>query len=121
MTDEEILSKIANQWIEAFNRHDLDGLLALYSDKAEHYSPKLKARQPETRGIIKGKDNMRAWWQDSFDRLPSLRYELIRLTSQKNRVFMEYVRHVEGEENLRVGEMFEIRASLIVNSRVYHS
>jgi hypothetical protein len=112
---------IANLWLDAFNRHDLDALLALYSDGAEHYSPKLKARQPETRGIIKGKDKMRAWWQDSFDRLPTLRYELIRLTCDKNRVFMEYIRHVLGEENLRVGEMFEVRDGLIASSRVYHS
>ena len=121
MTDEEINIRIANQWIDAFNRHDLDALLSLYSDNAEHYSPKLKVRQPETRGIIKGKDKMRSWWQDSFERLPSLRYELIRLTSQKNRVFMEYIRQVNGEENLRVGEMFDIRDNLITTSRVYHS
>jgi hypothetical protein len=121
MSDEEVTSRIANQWIDAFNRHDIDVLLALYSDTAEHYSPKLRARQPETRGIVKGKEKMRAWWQDSFDRLPSLRYELIRLTCQKNRVFMEYIRHVQGEETLRVGEMFEIRDTKIVASRVYHS
>jgi hypothetical protein len=120
MTDEEASSGIANQWIDAFNRHDLDALLALYSDNAEHYSPKLKLRQPETRGIVKGKNKMRAWWQDSFNRFPSLRYELIRLTCQKNRVFMEYIRHVPEEENLRVGEMFEIKGGLIVASRVYH-
>ncbi len=119
--DTEQLEHIANLWIDAFNRHDLDALLALYSDTAEHYSPKLKVRQPETRGIIKGKDKMRAWWKDSFDRFPNLRYELIRLTAQKNRVFMEYIRHAPGEENLRVGEMFEIRDNLITTSRVYHS
>ena len=121
MTDEEISSDIANQWIDAFNRHDLEALLALYADNAEHYSPKLKARQPDTRGVIKGKDKMRAWWQDSFERLPGLRYELIRLTCQKNRVFMEYVRYAPGEESLRVGEMFEIGENRIVSSRVYHS
>ena len=117
----ETFIDIAKQWFQAFNDHNLENLLALYDDNAIHYSPKLKMRQPETRGIVKGKDKMHAWWQDSFNRLPSLRYELIRLTCQKNRVFMEYVRHVQGEENLRVGEMFEIRDNLIVASRVYHS
>jgi hypothetical protein len=40
MTAEE-LSKIAHQWFEAFNQHDLEKLLSLYDENAEHYSPKL--------------------------------------------------------------------------------
>jgi hypothetical protein len=33
---------------------------------------------------------------------------------------MEYTRHVDGEEDLRVGEVLVIREGLIVASRVYH-
>lgn len=33
---------------------------------------------------------------------------------------MEYIRHVQGEEDLRVGEVLEIREGMIVASRVYH-
>lgn len=111
---------IAHRWFAAFNAHDLESLIALYAENAEHYSPKLKARQPETNGLIRGKAALRAWWGDSFDRLPSLRYEVIRLTSDDAQVFMEYIRHVEGEEDLRVGEVLEIREGMIVASRVYH-
>jgi hypothetical protein len=114
------LNEIAEQWFAAFNDKDLDGLLALYDDNAEHFSPKLKLRQPETNGLIKGKVAMRVWWQDSFDRLPSLHYELVRLTPYQDRVFMEYVRHVSGEADLYVGEMFEIQNGRIVKSSVFH-
>lgn len=120
MTPED-LSRLAERWIDAFNRHDLEGLLTLYDDHAEHYSPKLKLRQPETKGYIKGKDALRAWWQDAFDRLPTLRYHLLDLTPFHNRVFMEYIRKVEGEEDLQVGEVLVIRDGTIVKSRVYHS
>lgn len=115
------LDAIANQWFEAFNEHNLEKLLALYDDQAEHYSPKLKVRHPETLGLIKGKDALRAWWKDAFERLPSLRYEVIRLTPYEDRVFMEYIRHVKGEEDLLVGEMLEVRNELIVKSSVFHS
>lgn len=111
---------IANQWFAAFNAHDLEALLALYADDAEHYSPKLKLRHPETKGLITGKGALRNWWRDAFDRLPSLRYEVVKLTADEDQVFMEYIRHVEGEEDLRVGEVLEIRDGLIVASRVYH-
>ncbi len=120
MNSPELLA-IANQWFEAFNKKDLEALLALYHDNAQHYSPKLKVRQPETNGLIRGKAAMRAWWQDAFTRLPSLHYEVVRLTPYEDRVFMEYVRKVKGEDDLYVGEMLEIENGLIKRSAVFHS
>ncbi len=120
MTSEEI-NRIAIEWFEAFNQHDLERLLSLYDESAEHYSPKLKVRLPETKGFIKGENALRQWWKDSFDRLPSLHYKVIQLTPHDNRVFMEYIRQVNGEEDLRVGETLVINKGLIVASRVYHS
>ncbi len=114
------LNEIAIKWFKAFNDKNLDQLLSLYNDNAEHFSPKLKLRQPETNGLIKGKNALRSWWRDAFERLPTLHYEIIRLTSQDNRVFMEYVRHVKGEEDLHAGEMLEIKEGLIVKSSVFH-
>src|SRR5688572_13990463 len=116
----EDLNRIAHQWFAAFNEHNLEKLLSLYDDQAEHYSPKLKVRQPETNGLIKGKTALRAWWQDAFDRLPSLQYEVLRLTPHEDRVFMEYIRHVNNEEDIYVGEMLEVRNGLIVASAVFH-
>ena len=112
--------QIALKWFEAFNAHDLEKLLSLYDDNAQHFSPKLKIRKPETQGLIKGKAALREWWQDAFDRLPSLQYEVIKLTADEEQVFMEYIRHVDGEEDLSVGEVLQISNGLIVFSRVYH-
>ena len=111
---------IATKWFAAFNEHNLENLLSLYDDNAEHFSPKLKIRQPETNGLIKGKSALRAWWKDAFDRLPTLNYEVKKLTADEEQVFMEYIRHVKGEEDLRVGEVLEIKKGKIVASRVYH-
>ncbi len=94
MSAEQNNISIATQWFAAFNEHNLEQLLALYHDEAAHYSPKLKIRQPETNGFVKGKDALRAWWRDAFDRLPTLRYEPTTLTANDERVFMEYIRHV---------------------------
>jgi len=111
---------IAWKWFEAFNRHELERLLELYDDNAAHYSPKLKIRQPETNGYVKGKDALRAWWQDAFDRLPTLHYVVTSLTANDERVFMEYIRQVENEPDMLVAEVLEIKDRLIVASRVYH-
>ena len=111
---------IAKAWFEAFNSHDLEKLLSLYHEQAKHYSPKLKIRKPETNGLVTGKDALRAWWKDAFERLPSLNYKVTNLTSNDTRVFMEYIRKVKNEEDMMVAELLEIENGLIVSSKVYH-
>lgn len=112
--------QIAVNWFAAFNHKNLEGLLALYQEGAIHYSPKVKIAKPETGGWIKGKEMLRSWWKDAFERLPQLHYELKKLTADDEQVFMEYVRQVPGQEDLNVGEVLEIENGLIVCSRVYH-
>ncbi len=114
------LVEIAKQWLACFERRDLDGLLALYAEDATHTSPKIRVRHPETGGLLRGKAAMRAWWQDSFDRLPSMRYVPTSLTADRDRVFMEYVRHVDGEPDMPVAEVLDVRDGRIVASRVFH-
>ena len=114
------LQQIAIRWFDAFNTKNLEKLLALYDDDAQHFSPKLKMRQPETNGLIIGKEAMRVWWQDAFDRLPTLHYKVTSLTANTDRVFMEYIRQVEGESDMLVAEVLEIKEGRIVFSRVYH-
>jgi hypothetical protein len=116
----ENLQSIAFKWFDAFNNHQLEQLLSLYDEDAEHYSPKLKIRKPETQGMIIGKQALHDWWQEAFDRLPSLNYKVTSLTANGDRVFMEYVRSVEGEENILVAEVLIVKEGKIIASRVYH-
>lgn len=118
------LLALARTWLERFNARDLDGLLALYADDAVHVSPKLRHRQPETKGEIRGKAALRAWWDDAMTRLPGLRYDEQHLTamvsSAQGRVFMEYLRRVPGEPDLLVAEVLVVEGGRICESRVFH-
>lgn len=111
---------IAERWLACFEARDLDGLLALYADDATHTSPKIRERHPETGGKLLGKAAMRAWWADSFVRLPTMRYLPTQITAGPDSVLLEYVRHVEGEPDLPIAEVFDVRDSTIVASRVFH-
>ncbi|WP_144891391.1 nuclear transport factor 2 family protein [Flavobacterium tiangeerense] len=119
MTPEKLQS-IAFKWFETFNAKELEKLLSLYDDEAIHYSPKLKMYKPESDGFVTGKEALRAWWQDAFERLPSLNYKVKSLTANGDRVFMEYTRTVVGVEDLLVAEVLEIKDNKIIASRVYH-
>jgi len=108
-------------WIKAFNDHDLDSLLALYADDAVHFSPKLKIRIPESNGHVSGKIALRQWWGDAFNRLPSLNYHLVNLIINDDQVLMEYVRRVDGDAEMMIAEVLEIKDKLIIRSRVYQA
>ncbi|NRT16022.1 ketosteroid isomerase-like protein [Flavobacterium sp. 28A] len=119
MTPEKLQS-IAFKWIETFNNKELDKLLSLYDDDAVHFSPKLKIKNPETNGNVSGKEALRQWWQSAFENIPSLQYQLKSVTANGDRVFMEYIRTVDNEDDLLVAEVLDIREDKIVASRVYH-
>jgi ketosteroid isomerase-like protein len=115
------ITHIAEKWFAAFNEKNIDALLALYDDNAEHFSPKLKIRQPETQGLIKGKKQLFDWWKDAFDRLPTLHYKPNYFIADTDKIFMEYVRTVKGEDDLTVGEVLFFKNGKIIASKVFHS
>ena len=115
-----LCKQIATNWMDAFNEHDIEKLLRLYNDDAIHFSPKLLERKPETQGLIKGKKALRDWWTDAFNRLPTLKYSPTKFIAENDCIFMEYIRSVDNEKDLKVGEVLEISNGLIVASRVYH-
>ncbi|HTL35541.1 MAG TPA: nuclear transport factor 2 family protein [Kofleriaceae bacterium] len=114
------LRSIAEKWLACFERRDLDGLLALYADDATHTSPKIRVRHPETGGLLRGKAAMRTWWADSFERLPSMQYVPVAITADRDRVYYEYIRKVDGEPDMPVCEVLDVRDGLIIASRVFH-
>jgi steroid delta-isomerase-like uncharacterized protein len=111
---------VARAWLEAFNAHDVDALVALYADDATHTSPKIRALHPDTGGKLVGKAALAAWWRDANRRLPGLRYEATAIVADDARAIIEYLRHAPGEAPLPVAEAFDVRDGRIVASRVYH-
>ncbi len=112
--------EIAHAWLSAFNRYDVDALVALYAEDATHTSPKIRALHPDTGGKLRGHASLSAWWKDANRRLPNLRYELTALTANADRVFIEYLRHAPSEAAMPVAEVFDVRDGKIIASRVYH-
>ena len=66
----------ASEWIDAWNRRDLDAVLAHYSDDFELSSPVIIDVVGEPSGTLCGKPTIREYWTKALARLPDLHFEL---------------------------------------------
>ena len=80
LLDRKFALQFAAEWIAAWNTHDLDRILAYYTDEFEFSSPKIPQIAGEPSGKLKGKPAVRAYWEKALQRLPNLRFELIDVT-----------------------------------------
>jgi ketosteroid isomerase-like protein len=67
----------AADWIDAWNRHDLDAILAHYADDFEMRSPYIVQIAGEPSGVLRGKAAVGAYWAAALARMPDLRFTLI--------------------------------------------
>jgi len=65
---------LANDWVAAWNSHDLDAILTHYEDAVELTSP--AAVQLLGTGKVVGKANLRAYFQRGLQAYPNLQFDL---------------------------------------------
>ncbi|MBO9694741.1 MAG: nuclear transport factor 2 family protein [Sphingopyxis sp.] len=66
----------AAKWCEAWNAHDLDRVLAHFHDDVLFTSPVAASLLPETRGVVRGKAALRAYWEEGLRRIPDLHFSI---------------------------------------------
>ena len=72
------LAAFADEWIFAWNAHDLDRVLSHYAEDIVFRSPVVVQRFGKASGEVSGKTELRAYWSGAFaPGAPHLRFELI--------------------------------------------
>ena len=69
-------SNLAPDWIAAWNSHDLDRVLAFYTDDFEMSSPLIVRVMSEPSGTLSGKPAIRAYWEKAMSLVPDLHFTL---------------------------------------------
>jgi ketosteroid isomerase-like protein len=70
MSEENV--ELYRRCVDAFNRRDLDGFLALMDDDVEAVS-----RLAAIEGILRGHDGIRRWWMSWFEVWPDYKLETV--------------------------------------------
>ncbi|MEZ5564025.1 MAG: nuclear transport factor 2 family protein [Gammaproteobacteria bacterium] len=105
----------AEQWVEAWNSHDLSAVLAHYSDNFEMSSPYIVQIASDPSGTLKGKELVAAYWSAALERMPTLNFELLQVLVGVESVTI-YYRGVRG----LVAEVFFFNANGLVVKACAH-
>jgi ketosteroid isomerase-like protein len=93
MLTREQAEAFAHEWIEVWNSHDLDRIMAHYTEDFEMTSPKIVQYIGNPSGTLKGKENVRAYWKIGLERNPNLYFELIHIMVSVDSVTIYYKNH----------------------------
>lgn len=102
MTDADARA-FAAEWIAAWNAHDLDRVLRHYHDDVSLTTPFIARMLGDQRGMIAGKDALRAFWSRALERFPTLTFTLYAAYAGVDSVVLHYraVDDLVGTEFLR--------------------
>ena len=89
----EFALRFADDWIAAWNDHDLERVLAHYTDDFEMSSPVIVQLMGEPSGALKGKEAVREYWAKALARLPDLHFELEGVYAGAKSVVLYYRGH----------------------------
>ena len=88
--DNAFAQQFAQEWIEAWNSHDLERVLAHYSDDFVMNSPYIVQIAGEPSGRLHGKDAVKAYWAKALAMIPDLHFELISTLVGVNSITLYY-------------------------------
>ena len=100
------LALLGRDWIAAWNSHDLERVLALYSDDFEMTSDRIPALGFDVSGTLRGKENVRAYWSKALSMITNLRFELIDTYVSPDSIVVFY----QNERGAKICEYLRVNA-----------
>jgi hypothetical protein len=76
----QFAEEFARDWIASWNAHDLDRILAHYTDDFEMISPAIVQVVGEASGSLKGKEAVGNCWRKGLSLIPDLHFDWIATT-----------------------------------------
>jgi ketosteroid isomerase-like protein len=96
-------TRCAQEWIAAWNSHDLERILEHYSEDIELISPFVSKLAAPNDGAVRGKTALREYFARGLHAFPTLRFDFIRLYRGVRSCVVEY----HSVNGLRTAELME--------------
>ena len=100
----------AQQWLAAWNAHDLDALLEHFAEDVVFTSPVAAQLLADSDGVVRGKAALRAYWTEGLRRIPDLRFEVVGVYAGIDVLVINY----RNQKGGLVNEVLRFEASLVI-------
>ena len=104
MLTKEQAQQLANHWVEAWNSHDLDEILAHYAEDVVLVSPIAAKLLNDPSGTVRGKAALREYFKKGLEVYPNLKFELIDVMWGVQSVVFYYI----NQNGIKAGEVVEL-------------
>jgi hypothetical protein len=93
MIDSNFAREFAEEWIGSWNSHDMDRIMSHYTEDFEMSSPFIISLMNEPSGTLKGKQEVRRYWERGLAANPNLKFDLLNVLTGANSVTLIYKRN----------------------------
>jgi hypothetical protein len=103
--DPTLARRVAAEWFEAWNGHDLEAVLSHYADDVEFTSPFAVELTGRADGTLYGIDELRTYFARALAAFPELRFTDLRVAQGVSSITLCYrsVRGLEAAETMFLG------------------
>jgi ketosteroid isomerase-like protein len=104
MLEEKQVRELARHWVQAWNAHDLDAIMAHYAERVVLVSPVAARILGVPSGTVSGKDALRSYFERALEAYPQLRFDLLDVMWGLHSVVLYYV----NQKGSKTGEYMEL-------------
>jgi hypothetical protein len=97
--------QFAQEWIEAWNSHDLERILAHYDDDVRLVSPVALNLLKNGDGVVQGKAALRAYFRRGLEAFSNLHFDLIDVLWGWETIVIYYANNVRGTKTAEVMQL----------------
>jgi predicted ester cyclase len=104
MLTESQVREFANDWVRAWNSHDLDAILSHYAPEITLTSPVVARLLNDPSGVVTGKSALRSYFARGLEAYPNLAFELLDVMWGLSSVVLYY----KNQNGTKSGEFMEL-------------
>jgi hypothetical protein len=97
--------EFAQEWVDAWNSHDLERILAHYDDEVVLISPVALKLLPNHHGVVRGKAALREYFARGIKAFPNRRFDLMDVLWGVKTVVVYYANNVRGSKAAEVMQL----------------
>ncbi|MDO8953334.1 MAG: nuclear transport factor 2 family protein [Gammaproteobacteria bacterium] len=90
MIDRKQAWEFAHEWLDAWNKHDIDLIMRHYDNSIEFCSPIVQKVLGIQDGIVKGNQNLRDYFSRQLKAFPTLQFQLLDVFASPKSIVLYY-------------------------------